>query len=88
MISVNVEKAARTLPGLIHHTLMNCEETVIVSENGAVVMIDQAEWENMKETLNLLRDRKSLKALLDGHRQRDLGRIPDSVTVENAFYDL
>ncbi len=88
MIPVNVEKAALILPGLIHNTLMNCEETVIVTENGAVVMIDLAEWENMKETLNLLRDKKSLKALLDGHRERDRGKTPDSISAEEAFYDL
>ncbi len=45
MISIGVEKAARTLPRLIQDTITNCEETLIVSDTGSVVMIEQAEWE-------------------------------------------
>ncbi|MDM8516480.1 hypothetical protein QUF76_09790 [Desulfobacterales bacterium HSG16] len=88
MISVNVQKAARNLPQLVHDTLRNCEETVIVSDTGSVVMVDQVEWENLQETLKLFRDKKSLKALLEGHKARDQGIGPDSVSVDKAFYDL
>ncbi|MCP4110755.1 MAG: hypothetical protein GY749_35385 [Desulfobacteraceae bacterium] len=88
MISIGVEKAARTLPQLIHDTIANCEETVIVSDTGSAVLVDQAEWENMQETLRLLRDRKSLEALITGHKQRNQGVRPDSVSIEKAFYDL
>lgn len=73
MIAVTLSNASETLPQLVEKTLANREETVIVSDKGAVVMIDQEEWENMRETLNLLRDKKSLKALIDGHRLRDEG---------------
>jgi len=88
MISIDIKKASQTLPELVHGTLVNCEETVIVSDTGAVVMIDQNEWENMKETLKLLHDKKALKALLEGHKERDREKVPDSVSVEEAFYDL
>jgi len=88
MISVNIEKAAQSLPQLIYDTLKNCEETLIVSEAGSVVLIDQTEWENIQETLKLLHDEKSLKALLEGHKDRDRGIRPDGVSPEEAFYDL
>ncbi len=88
MISIGVEKAAQTLPQLIQNTITNCEETVIVSDSGSVVLIDQAEWENLQETLRLLRDKKSLEALIAGHKQRKQGVRPDGVSTEKAFYDL
>jgi len=34
-------------------------------------MIDENHWEEMQETLRLLKDKKSLAELLDAHRQRD-----------------
>lgn len=88
MISVSIEKAVRTLPQLIRHTLTDCEETVIVSDAGCVVMIDQTEWEKMRETLRLLSDEKSFRALLRGHEERDRGNRPDCISVGEAFYDL
>ncbi len=80
MISITVQKAAQILPKLVQDTLRNCEETLIVSDTGSVVLIDQTEWDNMQETLNLLRDKKSLKALTEGHKTREHGLKPDSVT--------
>jgi len=88
MISITVEKAAQTLPMLIQDTLQNCEETLIVSDIGGVVLIDQREWENIRETLGLLRDKQSLKALLEGHKARDSGIRPEGISIEKAFYDL
>lgn len=73
MISVNIEKACQSLPQLIYDTIENCEETLIVSDTGTVVLTDQAEWENIQETLKLLHDEKSLKALFEGHKARDQG---------------
>jgi hypothetical protein len=51
---------------------------------------DREEWENILKTLNLLRDKRSLKALLEGHKSRDEGKMPTGVGVgvEEAFYDL
>ncbi|MEN8219457.1 MAG: hypothetical protein ABFS56_24510 [Pseudomonadota bacterium] len=50
-----------------------CDETLIVSDYGAVMMIDKEYWEEIQETLALLRDKKSLAALLEGHQLRDKG---------------
>jgi hypothetical protein len=64
MNAIGLQQATQTLPQLIQQTLNNCEETIIVSDAGAVVMSDLREWENMQETLRLLHDKISLKALL------------------------
>ncbi len=70
MRTVTLNNATSNLQHLIADTLSNQEETIIVTENGSVVMIDQQNWEGMLETLKLLKDEESLKSLLDGHKQR------------------
>ena len=88
MTTIALKQATKTLPQLIHNTLVNCEETVIVTDDGAVVMIDQSEWDAIRETLRLLRDKRALKALLEGHRERDKGNRPQSVSMKEVFHDL
>lgn len=68
MNAVGIEKAIHNLPELIQKTIDNCEETLIVTDSGAAVLIDQREWERTLETLRLFQDKISLKALLDGHK--------------------
>ncbi len=51
-------------------------------------MIDKTYWEEIQETLHLLRDKKSLTALLEAHRQRDQGIIPSGKTIDEVFNDL
>ena len=88
MNAVGIEQAVSILPELIQKTIENCEETVIVTDFGAAVLIDQREWENMLETLRLFQDKISLKALLNGHKLRKAGKTPDALTVEEAFNDI
>ncbi len=88
MNTVTVQNVKNMLPDLVQNTIENCEETVIVSDAGAVVLIDQREWERIRETLRLLKDKTSLKALLDGHKARDTGLPVKTSTIEEEFYDL
>lgn len=88
MNTVSLQEASSNLPGIVENTIKNCEETVIVSDAGAVVMVDENHWEEIQETLRLFRDKKSLAALLDGMRQRDQGHIPQGKTVSEVFDDL
>ena len=59
MNAIGVNKAAAMFPELIQNTIENNEETVIVSDNGAVVLIDQREWESMLETVRFFQDKTS-----------------------------
>jgi PHD/YefM family antitoxin component YafN of YafNO toxin-antitoxin module len=88
MNAVGIKHAIQHLPQLIRDTVKNQEETLIVADEGAVVVIEQHEWENIQETLRLLQDKVSLKALLEGHKAREQGDVADAVSVEEAFYDL
>ena len=56
MTPIGVKQAMNILPQLIQNTLTNCEETVIVTDNGSVVMVDQQEWEAIRETFHLFHD--------------------------------
>ena len=88
MNAVGIKQAVRILPELIQKTIENSEETIIVTDSGAAVLIDQREWDRIVETLRLFQDKISLNALLNGHKIRKEGKIPDAVTVEEAFDDL
>lgn len=88
MNAIGIHQAIQTLPQLIQATIKNHEETLIVSDTGTVVLVEQQEWEQIGETLRLLQDKTSLKALLEGHKARDMGKSPKALSVEEAFYDL
>ena len=87
MVSITLNNAVGNLPKIIADTIRNQEETVIVTDDGAVVMLSQDNWDSMLETLRLLRDKKSLKALLEGQARRKKG-INFGKSPEEIFYDL
>ena len=88
MKSVTVGNAEKELSSIIAMTLKDHDETVIVSDQGSVVLIDEREWENIKDTLSLLNDKASLSALLHGHSVRDAGQSPEGKTPEEIFTDI
>ena len=85
MHTVTLNNAMKDLPGLINHTIDNVDEVVIASDHGSVVVIGQNEWESIQETLLLLKDKRSLKALLESHKLRDGNKKVEAKTVEEAF---
>ena len=40
---------------------------------GSAVLVDEKTWNSMTETLLILQDKEALKALLNGHKNRDIG---------------
>jgi len=88
MRTVTLDNAITNLQHLISDTLANQEETIIVTDNGAVVMIDKENWEGIIETLRLLRDKKSLKALFEGHQQRLKKGKPLGKSIKEVFNDI
>jgi PHD/YefM family antitoxin component YafN of YafNO toxin-antitoxin module len=88
MNTLSLREATFNLPNLIENTIKNCDETLIVTDSGAVMMIDKEYWEEIQETLALLRDKKSLAALLEGHQLRDKGITPPGKTIDEVFNDL
>jgi len=88
MKTVTIDTAMNDLKSMVHYTLKNNEEINIASDEGSVVMLSYDDYMAMKETLHLIADKKSLKALLSGHLDRDEGRIPDGKTLKEVFSDL
>ena len=88
MNTITVREAAQHLPDVITRTINNADETVIVSDHGSVVMVAESYWESIQETLRLLQDKRSLKALLEGHRWRATGQPTQAKTLDEAFSDL
>ena len=88
MNTITINNAISNFPQLITNTIRNFEETVIVGEQGSVVLISQQEWNSIMETIRLFRDKKSLKALIEGHNARKKGKKSKSKTINQAFYDL
>ena len=72
---------------LISSVINNQEETVISTDDGAVIMIDQENWNGIIETLRLLKDKKSLQALLKGHKNRDENK-ENGKPIELVFDDI
>ncbi len=88
MPTVTLEQAGENLRGIIQRVIRDKEETIIASDEGAVVVLPEPEWENIKETLRLLNDKESLAGLLASHAVRDKGGRPDGVTPDEAFRDV
>ena len=88
MRTITIEQANNDLIGHINYTLDTHDEVNIASNHGSIVMIPQIDYESMQETLRLLSDKKSLKALLDGHSARDSNHHLKSYTIEEVFGDL
>jgi PHD/YefM family antitoxin component YafN of YafNO toxin-antitoxin module len=88
MNAITVNTAISNFPKLITNTIRNYEETLIVSDEGSVILIAEEEWNSMTETIRLFRDKKSLSALLEGHALRKQKKKTAIKTIEEAFYDL
>jgi len=88
MNTITYNNAIKNFPQLIAGSIANNEETFIVSDQGSVVLIPETEWNAIQDTIKLFRDKKSLKALLLGHRKRRKGLKSKGKTIEEAFYDL
>ena len=88
MRTVTLDQATSDLKAIILRTIRDHDETVISSKEGAVVVLDESEWSNIKETLRLLSDKESLAALLESHAIRDRGEKPEGVTPGEAFKDV
>ena len=58
------------------------------ADDGSVVILDESEWSNIRETLRLLSDKESLTALIESHAIREKGMRPEGIGPEEAFKDV
>ena len=88
MKTITIEQASADFQKIINYSLKTHDEVNIASDEGAVIIIPQEDYEAMQETLRLLSDKQSLKALLDGHETRKKRKKLKSYTVKDVFSDL
>ena len=87
MKTVTLNTAVQNLPELIKQTLDNQEETIIATDDGAVVVVDQREWNNMLEHIHILNDKEAMGALLEAHLRRKEGKKVGQ-SAEEIFADV
>jgi prevent-host-death family protein len=88
MKTITLNQVQNNLNHYIQQTIDDNDEITISTDGGAVVLMSEREWNSIHETLLILKDQVSLAALLNGHRSRKNGEVPNSTTPEIAFYDL
>ena len=88
METILLKQAKSDLQGIIRRAVVDRDEIVIASDDGAVVVLDQQEWSHIQETLRLISDKDSFSALLAAHALRDRGEKPAGLTPEETFRDV
>ena len=88
MHTITLDMASRDLKSIIMRAVKDKDETIIATNEGSVVILDESEWSHIKETLRLLSDKESLAALIGSHAIRDQGGRPEGINPEEAFRDV
>lgn len=85
--TISIEKAMEKFSELFQQTLESKSETIITSEEGDLVLINQQSLEELKATVQLLKDSVSLKGLLEGHIARKKNKVKGK-SIDKVFNDL
>jgi len=88
MKTITLKEATKNLPSYVDYAITSSDEISISTDNGAIVMISEDDYNSMIETLKLIDDKQSLKALIDGHFARDNNIEIKRYSVEEVFNDL
>lgn len=88
MHTITFDTASQDLKSVILKTIRDKDETIIATDEGSVVILDESEWSHIKETLRLLSDKESLAALIESHAVRDKGKRPEGIGPDEAFRDV
>ncbi|MBU1054475.1 MAG: hypothetical protein KKC46_11705 [Proteobacteria bacterium] len=88
MQTITFDMASKNLKNVILKAIKDKDETIIATDEGSVVILDEIEWLHIKETLKLLNDKESLTALIESHAIRDKGEQPKGISPEEAFDDV
>lgn len=87
MKTVTLNTAVQNLPELIKQTLDNQEETIISTNDGAVVMVEQKEWNSMLEHINILKDKRGMRAILETIEEDEADNFT-SQNIEEVVHEL
>ncbi len=88
MKTVTLNTAMANLPELIKQTIDNQEETIIATDDGAVVMVDQKEWNNMWAHIEVMRDKRNMQALLNTLKRFEEGNFEGLMTLKEVTEEV
>jgi len=69
----------------LNSVLKNRDELIISTDSENLVIVPESDWNNMKEKIDLLLDKKSLKSLLEGHYAKDNSTEIKKYDLEEVF---
>jgi PHD/YefM family antitoxin component YafN of YafNO toxin-antitoxin module len=87
MVAITLNNAKNNLEAIVKQTIDNQEETILVTDNGNIVLVEEEQWNGMIETLRLFKDKRALNALLNGIEARKNGQPMTGKAVEEIFGD-
>ncbi len=87
MEALSISEARKRLFELRQNVVDNQDQVVMTHKQGNVVLISMEEWEAYQETMRLLNDKATLKALVDSFEAHETGKSTGK-TIEDVFADL
>jgi antitoxin YefM len=83
MVAMSISEARQRLFELRAQVVEDHDQVILTHKNGNIVLISMAEWEAYQETSRLLKDKASLRALLQSFEVHDAGqrkgKAPDEI---------
>lgn len=87
MDAVSMSEGRQQLFKLREQVVENQEQIILTHKRGNVVLISMDEWNAYQETARLLRDRETMRALLQSFDDHDAGREVGK-SVAEVFMDI
>jgi prevent-host-death family protein len=87
MEALSISEGRERLFELREKVISDHDQVILTHESGNVVLISMDEWNSYQETRRLLRDKDTLRALLQSFDDHDMGRSHGK-SVDDVFSDL
>ena len=88
MEALSISEGKRRLLELRERVVSDHDQAILTHKSGNVVLISMEEWESYRETRRLLRDKETLKALLQSFDDHDAKKHARGKPVNEVFSDL
>ncbi|MBL4825589.1 MAG: type II toxin-antitoxin system Phd/YefM family antitoxin [SAR324 cluster bacterium] len=87
MEALTISEGRKRLFELRTQVVSDHEQVILTHKNGNIVLISMEEWESYQETQRLLKDKETMKALIQSFEDHD-GRKQYGKSVNEVFSDL
>lgn len=87
MEALSISEGRERLFELREKVISDHDQVILTHKDGNVVLISMDEWNSYKETQRLLRDKETLRALLQSFEDHDMKKTHGR-SVDEVFSDL